>query len=213
MRDCVFFVADKTMQETFLGFLTREDRFEQLECGAFEFDPNQDLFFAAGQNDPGLFTRAGELLKPFTNTHRKLVVVLDCDWDASPGQTVIIQQISEQLAASGWEDNQFIVIAIDPELEQWIWQDSPILADELRHLGPVSLRSSLQARGLWPEGLLKPPTPKELFNQLRQENRVKKSSSIYKRIATAVPVAACQDNEFKRLVAQLQAWFPMEVGA
>jgi hypothetical protein len=54
MRDCVFLVADKTMRETFLGFLSRANRCDQLRCGPFEFDPNEDLFFAAGQNDPGL---------------------------------------------------------------------------------------------------------------------------------------------------------------
>ncbi|MBA9847967.1 MAG: hypothetical protein QM625_11700 [Ralstonia sp.] len=42
---------------------------------------------------------------------------------------------------------------------------------------------------------------------------VKLSSSIFKRIASRVPVAACEDGEFRRLVAQLQAWFPAEMPA
>lgn len=54
MRDCVFFVADRTMRDTFLGFLSRADRATQLQCGDFDCDTNEDLFFAAGQNDSGL---------------------------------------------------------------------------------------------------------------------------------------------------------------
>ena len=210
MRDCVFFVADKTMRETFLGFLSREDRASQLGCGQFSFNPAEDLFFATGQNDPGLFTRAAELVQVFRRTHHKVVIVLDCDWDGSPGQAAIISQIEEHLMTSGWARERILVIAIEPELEQWIWQDSPILDDELRHAGPDSLRAALDARGLWPAHLPKPPSPKEIFNQIRHENRVKKSSSVFKRIAATVPVGACQDSEFHKLAAQLRSWFPAE---
>lgn len=213
MRDCVFFVADKTMRETFLGFLGREDRDQQLGCGPFEFDPNEDLFFAAGQNDPGLWTRADELLRPFLISHHKAVVVLDCDWDGSPGQAAILARITRQLTDSGWDADRVVVIAIDPELEEWIWQDSPVLERELRHTGPTSLRSSLAKRGLWPVDRNKPPSPKQVLLQLQTENRVKKSSAVFKRIAAAVPIAACADPEFQRLKSQLRAWFPPEVAA
>lgn len=212
-RDCIFFVADKTMRETFLGFLSREDRPTQLGCGSFAFDPAEDLFFAAGQNDPGLNTRAGSLLSPFLQSHRKAVVVLDCDWEGSPGQAQILLNVTTLLQQSGWAREDIIVIAIEPELEQWIWQDSPVLSDELRMKAPLGLKATLNQRGLWPAEAAKPPFPKDLFIQLRRENNVKLSSSIFKRIASRVPVAACGDSEFRRLVAQLQAWFPAEVPA
>lgn len=209
-RDCVFFVADKSIGETFIGFLSRPDREEMLGCGPFAFDPREDVFVANGQNDPGIYNRGGELLRPFQHTHHKAVLVLDCDWDASPGQTAIIDNVTRQLTESGWAADAVAVIAIDPELEQWIWQDSPILANELRLNAPQGLKAALQARDLWPQQLPKPPAPKELFNQLRRENNVKVSSSTFRRIASRVPIAACRDSEFLRLVAQLQAWFPVE---
>ena len=207
-RDCIFFVADKTMRETFLGFLSREDRTTQLGCSDFAFDPAEDLFFAAGQNDSGLNKRADALLSPFLHSHRKAVVALDCDWDGSPGQAQIIHNVTTQLLQSGWRAEDVIVIAIDPELEQWIWQDSPVLAEELRMHAPHGLKAVLTQRGLWPEEATKPPLPKDLFIQLRRENNVKLSSSVFKRIAARVPVGLCVDSEFRRLVAQLQAWFP-----
>jgi hypothetical protein len=213
MRDCVFFVADKTMRETFFGFLGREDRDDLLGGVAFQFDPGEDLFFAAGQNDPGLWTRANELLRPFQATHQKAVVAIDCAWEGSPGPAAILERINQQLQDSGWDANRFVVIAINPELEQWIWQDSPVLEKELRHSGPASLRLHLAERGLWPAHQAKPPNPKEVFLQVQQENRAKKSSAVFKRIAAAVPITTCADPEFQRLVAQLQVWFPAEIRA
>jgi phenylpyruvate tautomerase PptA (4-oxalocrotonate tautomerase family) len=212
-RDCVFFLADKTMRETFLGFLEREDRERELGCGNFSFDPAEDLFFAAGQNDPGLNKRAAALLDVFLHSHKKAVVVLDCEWEGSPGQAQIIHNITRQLHESGWKPEDVIVIAIDPELEQWIWQDSPVLAEELRIDDSQGLKSVLNQRGLWPQEAAKPPSPKALFDQLRRENNVKMSSAIFKRIATKVPVSQCQDSEFRRLTAKLREWFPAEGAA
>lgn len=213
MRDCVFLVADKSMGETFAGFLNRPDRAIQLDCGPFVFDRNEDLFVAAGQNDPGVFKRAEELLSIFQDTHRRAVVVLDCEWDTSPGQTEICVEITRRLVASGWSEQNVAVIAIDPELEQWIWQDSPVLETVLRHQGPPSLRDVLASDGSWPSGQAKPTEPKDLFLQVQHRNRVKKSSSVFRRIASEVPVAACTDPEFRRLVAMLRTWFPPEVNA
>lgn len=210
MRDCVFFVADKTMRETFLGFLGRADRSAQLHCGDFLFDPAEDLFFAAGQNDPGLWTRAGELLRPFVHSHQKAVVALDCEWEGSPGQQAIIDRVTTLMVEAGWSQDRFVVIAIDPELENWIWQDSPVIDTELRHPGPQGLRAALVERGLWPLGLNKPPRPKELLLQIQEENRVKKSSSVFRRIAAAVGIGGCVDAEFQKLKQKLAAWFPAE---
>lgn len=212
-RDCAFYVADKTMRDTFEGFLSREDRCLQLGCGHFDFVPSEDLFFAGGQNDPGIFTRGGALVSSLINTHKKLVIALDCDWDGSPGQAEILSKVTNQLHQGGWAPQDVLVIAIEPELEQWIWQDSPVLAAELRMNAPQGLKAMLGQRGLWPAEAAKPPSPKDLFIQLRRENNVKLSSSIFKRIASKVPVAACEDGEFRRLLAQLRAWFPMEVPA
>lgn len=39
------------------------------------------------------------------------------------------------------------------------------------------------------------------------------SSLIFKWIASRVPVAACEDGEFRHLVVQLKPWFPAVVSA
>ena len=50
MRDIAFLVADLSMHEALRGFLTRNDfhRGYNLGIRPFEFDPRQDLFYAAG---------------------------------------------------------------------------------------------------------------------------------------------------------------------
>jgi hypothetical protein len=122
-----------------------------------------------------------------------------------------LRRIGQQLQESGWEAGRFLVIAIDPELEAWIWQDSLVVERELRHAGPSRLRLSLAQRGLWPADQDKPPRPKEVFQQVQKENRVKKSSAVYQRIAAAIRINTCTDTEFLRLTAQLRAWFPAGV--
>jgi len=52
---------------------------------------------------------------------------------------------------------------------------------------------------------------KDVFQQVQKENRVKKSSAVYQRIAAAIRINACTDTEFQRLAAQLRAWFPAGV--
>jgi len=97
MRDCVFLLADTNMKATFEGFLDRDQFHLSLQCGIFEFNAKQDLVVASGDNDPGLYTRGHELLKPYVTTHNHAVVVLDAQWAGSPGAKVIAEHITTNL--------------------------------------------------------------------------------------------------------------------
>lgn len=72
-RDCVFLLADKNMRASFEGFFSRQKFHHSLGCGQIDVDPMQDLIVAAGDNDPGLFTRAHELLRPFLSSYHRAV--------------------------------------------------------------------------------------------------------------------------------------------
>jgi len=61
----------------------------------------------------------------------------------------------------GWREDRFAVIVINPELEAWIWQDNVHVEKALGYTSPPSLRLWLRDEGLWPDGLEKPPDPKE----------------------------------------------------
>lgn len=211
-RDCMFYVADLNMMETFKGFLTRPQFHQSLGCAAFAFDPLTDIKHAAGIAD-SLHTQAGFLLRDFQSTHKRLVVAQDCDFDGSPGQATIKENLMQQLTSVGWATEDFIVLAIDPELEQWIWQDSIHVETALKHRSPPSLREALQQQGLWPADKPKPSNPKETLEAIVFNNKIRRSSAIYGEIARKVSVKHCVDPEFQRLVTQLRDWFPAKCAA
>jgi hypothetical protein len=102
-----------------------------------------------------------------------------------------------------------VVLVIDPELEQWIWQDSIHVETALNHVAPPSLRASLQATGEWPASQMKPSDPKGSLERIvREKLHGNRSSSLYSKITSRVSVTYCQDAEFRMLRQQLQVWFP-----
>jgi hypothetical protein len=127
-RPCVILVADSNMAAAFRGYLTRDQWHRSLGCAPFDFNPDLggDLLVDEGGNDPGVYQRAHELLRPYLRTHERVLVALDCEWDGSPGKRAIVDDVSGRLVNSGWQASAVKVIAIDPELENWLWQDNPL---------------------------------------------------------------------------------------
>jgi hypothetical protein len=211
MRDCVFLVADKNMEGAFMGFLGRSQFHQSLGCGMFEFDARQDLLVAAGQNDPGLYTRAHELLGSYRRTHRHAVVVLDEAWSGSPGAKQIETKIRQNLEQSGWAESKIEVIVICPELEAWVCHDSPQVEDVLgcKKLG-MGLKSYLVEEKLWEAEQPKPTDPKTGIEKVLKLARIPRSSALYRQITAQISVKRCIDPAFEQLRAALQRWFPME---
>ena len=212
MRDCIFLLADKNMQATFEGFLTRQAFYQSLGCGSFDFDPRQDIAVASGDNDPGLYTRGHELLRPYQATHRHAVVVLDAEWEGSPGKVAITEHLSTQIAATGWSAGYFVVIVIDPELENWIWQQNDHVAKGLGFSNCNELLADPALQAAWPPGQAKPSSPKETLEALLRKRRIPRSSAIYKQITYQVSIKHCQDPAFQLLMGSLQTWFPQKNG-
>ncbi len=204
-RDCVFLVADRTMAEVFRGFLGRDEFHRSLGSGAFEFDPSQDLVVES--SDPAVFHRAHYLLEPYQSSHQHAVVVLDTAWAGSPGAAAITTGIEEQLRPR-WE--HFVVVAIDPELEAWIWQDSPHVATALRYRTPQPLRDWLKNTGDWPANVSKPPDPKAAVEKVLRYTRTPRSAAVYRRIVSRISVRSCEDPAFHKLAATLRGWFGTE---
>ncbi len=209
MRDCIFLLADSNMEAAFKGFLCRDQFHRSLQCGAFDFNPGKDLKVASGDNDPGLYTRGHELLKPFIQTHSHAILVLDSEWDGSPGAEAIDAYISKNLYQSGWAEDNCKVIVIDPELENWIWQRNDNVARHLG-LGSASNFPNAIADDVWPVGQTKPDHPKETLEAVLRTNRIPRSSSIYQNITSRVSVSRCEDQSFLLLRSTLQTWFPVE---
>lgn len=209
MRDCLFLVADKNMEGMLKGFFSRDSFHRAMGCGQFDFDLRQDLLVAHGQNDPGLYTRANEFLQPYASTHRHAVVIVDAEWSGSPGKDAIMQRVNQHLRSAGWLDDCGCAVVIDPELENWVWQDSPHVCLALgSDMTFAALRAELEAKGFWQPNEVKPDRPKEAVEWALRQSRKGRSSAIYQQLATRVTAKGCTDQAFHTLQNALLRWFP-----
>lgn len=209
MRDCLFMVADKNMEGMLKGFFSRPLE-HLLGCRSFDFDARYDLHVAHGQNDPGLYTRANALLQPYAKEYQHAVVIVDTAWDGSPGKAAIEQAINAHLSDAGWKDGRGCAVVIDPELENWIWQDSLHVCSALGFKGSFQeLRAEIEQQNLWSKNTLKPQHPKEAVEWMLRKNRKVRSSAIYQTLASKVTARGCTDMAFQTLQTALKSWFPV----
>ncbi|KAA0253911.1 hypothetical protein FBQ97_12645 [Acidobacteria bacterium ACD] len=100
-------------------------------------------------------------------------------------------------------------IVVDPELEVWLFGDSPRLDEALGWSGRTpDLRAWLQTVGEWPEGMPKPPDPERAFRRAMYEVRLPAAASLFGAVARTVSLVRCHDASFVALVEQLRSWFP-----
>lgn len=193
--------ADKNIEAAIKGVLARP---EALGIRA----TTSDLFVDPGR-DPGCFHRAEEFLLPLRGNYSRALVVLDAAWDGAPAQNAreLEQRMMERFARrnlAGWVEP----IVIGPELEVWVWSDSPNVANALGW-GSASedLRRFLEAGGFWPAGSAKPPDPKRAFEEACRKVRLPTSSAVFTRLAAQVSFNRCEDPSFNRLKDVLRQWF------
>jgi hypothetical protein len=213
MRDCLFWVADSRMKQVILGFLKRPDCFRPHNLGTapFQFDENEDLF-SSPTMDPGTYATGEEFIRLYQRSHRYVVVILDSEWDGSPGAATIRENLSARIAATGWTNDRFCVIAIEPELESWIWQRNNRVAGALGFGSHPEMVGAVQQAGLeWTDQQAKPSRPKEAFEAITSRaKRLGKSSSTHRQVVSTVTLVGCQDPTFLVLRRTLQSWFPAE---
>lgn len=212
-RPCAILVADSNMAAIFRGYFKRDGWHLSLVCAPFDINTEVggDLIVDEGGNDPGVYTKGHELLRPYQRSHQRALVVLDCEWEGSPGKAAIVEHITARLIKSGWSADAVKVIVIEPELENWLWQDKPQVADVLRYRDGVPLRQHLANHGLWPVDADKPPRPKEAAEWVLKQTRQPRSSAIYQKLAEHISIKGCTDAAFGEMHAALQIWFPAEV--
>jgi hypothetical protein len=209
-RPCVILVADSNMAATFRGYFKRQNWHLSLGCAPFDINTEigGDLIVDEGGNDPGVFTKGHELLRPYQNSHQHALVVLDCEWEGSPGKESIVDYIMNKLVESGWAEESVRVIAIDPELENWLWQDKPQVAEVLRYKAEKPLRQHLEENDWWPNDVAKPPRPKEAAAWVLKQTKQPRSSAIYQKLAEHISIKGCTDPAFAEMHQILQTWFP-----
>lgn len=161
MNDLLFFVADKNMAEAVGGLLERDQVHRIVACAPFKFDARRDIKVAAGQNDPGLYVRANELLRPLAADYAHAVVIVDEEWDGSPGAEEIERALRCHLDDAGWSEANSLGLVVRPEADVWLWSDSPHSARALGWASWDVLRPRLEEQGFLAAGRTKPVRPKD----------------------------------------------------
>jgi hypothetical protein len=120
-------------------------------------------------------------------------------------------KIKQNLVRNGWQAANVEVVVIEPELEIWLWQDAPHIANAFNKFDyqPYpSLRKWLEAQELWRSTDLKPAQPKKAFELVARKAGLPPSGAIYRKIAQQVSARKCIDPAFCLLRETLQRWFP-----
>lgn len=202
MHDLVVLVPDRNTEAALRALLARTESIGIAR-------PSHTIY-THPERDPGCLRRAHEFLRPFARQYRFALVVFDhegCGLE-SLSATTTENQVRSRLSENGWRDRAHAVV-IEPELEAWVWSDSPHVA---RALGwpdgnMASLRRELGKTTFWAENAAKPNRPKETLEHVLRKTRTPRSSSIYVEIAANVSFTRCSDSSFQRLVRILKAWF------
>ena len=201
-RDLVVLVPDRNMEAGFHGILVRP---EALSIRSIDYQ-----IFVHPDRDPGCFLRGHTFLVSQLRRFSTALVIFDrvgCGRE-DRSRADLEAEVELRLRGTGWEDRAG-AICIDPELENWVWSNSPnvdsALGWESRH---PDLRSWLSTNGFLLPGVPKPSDPKMALEAALYEVRKPRSSSIYRKIAQEVSLVRCRDSAFRKLRELLRTWFP-----
>ncbi len=199
--DLVVIVADGGIEQAIRGLLRRSHSLGIRPLNGVEFPKLKEL-------DGGTYSRSHELAALYKDSHAHVLVIFDLDWEGRPSDDASELEASvERDLESIWSVRGRCVV-IDPELEVWVWSDSPHVASTLGWENAEELKNWLIARGHWKDGDAKPADPKGAYLAAIEAKKIQKSNANFRVLAEKVGLSRCQDPSFKRLCAILQGWFP-----
>jgi len=203
MKDLVVLVADKDIEFTLKGLFSRSNSFHIQDISQ-----NYDIFVHP-QRDPGCYKGCVDFLRPFTKEYKYALVCFDHEGSGQEKRSreEIENELEKHLRDSGWEERVSVVL-FEPELEIWVWGDSPQIEKILgwEDQNP-NLRTWLIQNNFLQEPELKPPRPKEAMEESLRYVRKPRSSAIYQELAQNVSFRNCTDDSFQKFKKVLQSWF------
>lgn len=163
--------------------------------------------------DPGVLRSGHLLLQAQSRHYRHALAVCDrsgCGREALPREQ--LEALIEHDLSSHWAERAAAVV-IDPELENWLWTDSPHVANEIGWPdGMTALREWLRNEGFLAQDRSKPNNPKAALEKALRRTMKRRSGALYQTLASKVSLRQCIDPAFLKLTETLRRWFPA-VGA
>lgn len=200
-KDLVVLVADKNIEYALTGLLSRN---QSLEIRSLTYD-----IYVHPQKDPGCFSKSDTFLRISIKSHAQALVIFDREGcGRMESREALEEDVERRLSQSGWPDRAAAIV-IDPELENWVWSDSPQVDAVLGWESNLpDLRTWLRQQMLLTAEQYKPSRPKEAMEQVLREVRKPRSSALYFELAQCVSFKRCSDPAFLKLKSVLRDWFP-----
>jgi hypothetical protein len=204
--DLIVLVADTDMEWTMRTLL--EKRVDSLGIRSLRFEVRRHH-----GRDPGVFKDAHNFLRLYLRRARHALVLLDREGSGQEHRLAaqdIEAELERRLRQNGWTDAEgqprATAIALDPELEIWVWSRSPHVAQVLG-LPQAELQQVLENILTTPEG--KPQRPKEAMLAALHRSGRPRSARIFQELAERVSLWA-HERAFDKLRSTLQTWFAPE---
>ncbi len=200
IRDVVVLVPDKDIEQAVRGLLNRP---EALGVRSIDYE-----LVVHPNHDPGCYHTGHQLLTLYARECRHALVVFDRAWGGAPTlDPAGLAGAVEVNLAPVW-GNRARCVVIDPEVEIWVWSDSPHVASVLGWEGrDPPLRRWLEQGGLWPSGQTKPSDPKRAFERALRAANLASSPALFRQLADRVSLERCTDPSFRALRGVLHGWF------
>lgn len=203
--DLIILVADKSMEVSLKGILKNHERLGIRPL------PEQKCKILSGLQDAGCFKRCEDFLRPYSKEYQFALVMLDREGSGKEhfSRVEIEADIERRLANSGWAERAKAIV-FDPELEIWVWSNSPKVDEVLGWNQELILRDWLRANGWLNENEIKPVRPKEALEAVLRVIKKPWSSAIHFQLAQQISFQRCEDKSFLKLKNLLKEWFPKE---
>jgi len=200
MLDLVLLVADKNMQFTLQGALSRPQ--------ALGVRPHTYEFRSHPGRDGGVRSSGSKVLAGERNRFRHALMLLDFEGSGTSwlDPLALEQELDQELRAVWNDDGKTIVIS--PEVDVWLWGSDNALRDIFQWPLQKIARCFLRATGFEFSSDGKPLRPKEALEAMVPVHRQPRSSALYEKVTSRISLQNCRDPAFLRLTQQLRAWFP-----
>jgi hypothetical protein len=200
--DLVVLVPDADIENTIVGLLARP---EALRTRAVSW-----LVRRHQGRDPGCRTLGVDFLRMYAATWSHALLIFDrhgCGRD-SMDANALEAELEHKLATNGWQDRAAAIV-IDPELEAWVWSDSPHVDRIAGWHGRIpGLRDWLVHEGLTVAKGEKPHDPKVAFHRALRIVNKRPSSALFRQLAESVSFGRCTDRAFLKFLDKMRLWFP-----